>query len=267
MLLPCTSELLGQRVAGQRIGEGDVRFEWATVREEQTEIGVLLAEIDARLQMIGHRQTPFQDMNGFPAGQCRGPGRRFPHRHPEYLDQGRADHGPGLVPKRIQGISGEQTRWEANLAQNLRPQHELSLLANLDQWDAERLEEEGIIGIQGMAQAEIAHLVTWTPFPTIQVIDWVDQAILLLAAGAEPETSYVKTFRKMGPRGARGRQAQDTGHGAQETGGAGSPARCYPADSGWGGSRDSRHPCQKGSGGPEKGRGGRCVGGRSRGGG
>ena len=40
------------------------------------------------------------------------------------------------------------------------------------------------------------------PFPTTQIVDWVDQAILWLAAGAEPCLSHVKILRAMGLRGA-----------------------------------------------------------------
>jgi len=87
-------------------------------------------------------------------------------------------------------------------AQRLRPRHDITLLDDIDQWDALRIEEEGVIGIQGVATADMTHLVTWLPFPTLQIVDWVDQAILRLAAGAEPDRSYVKTLRAMGLRGA-----------------------------------------------------------------
>lgn len=91
---------------------------------------------------------------------------------------------------------------EDHLAQRLRPRHDLTLLDDMDAWDIERIEQEGIIGVQGMATANMVDLVTWTPFPTTQIVDWMDQAILWMAAGAEPCRSYVGTLRAIGLRGA-----------------------------------------------------------------
>jgi hypothetical protein len=89
-----------------------------------------------------------------------------------------------------------------DLSLRLSPRHELYLLDDLDEWDALRLEEANIVGLQGMATADLAHLLLWTPFPTSQVLDWVDQAMLFLSSGAEPETSFAKTFRTIGLRRA-----------------------------------------------------------------
>ncbi len=101
--------------------------------------------------------------------------------------------------KRLKGSDFQQCE---DLAQRLRPRHDLTLLDDLDAWDIERIEQEGVIGIQGMATVNIVDLVTWTPFPTTQIVDWVDQAILWMAAGAEPCRSYVGTLRAIGLRGA-----------------------------------------------------------------
>ncbi len=101
--------------------------------------------------------------------------------------------------KKLKGKDCEQSE---DLAQRLRPRHDLTLLDDMDAWDIERIEQEGVIGVQGMATVNIADLVTWTPFPTTQIVDWVDQAILWMAAGAEPGRSYVSTLRAIGLRGA-----------------------------------------------------------------
>jgi|GEM_PF-3413445 len=109
----------------------------------------------------------------------------------------------GGLHKWVKGqVEGKDIQWGEDLAHKLYPQHDISLLDDLDQWDALRIKEEGVIGIQGMAEADISHLVTWLPFPTSQIVDWMDQAILRLAAGAEPEISYIKTLRAIGLRGA-----------------------------------------------------------------
>ncbi len=89
-----------------------------------------------------------------------------------------------------------------DLAQRLRQKHPLSLLDDLDQWDQWRFREEGIVGIQGMAKADIEQMLMRTTFPTRQIVDWVDQAILFLTAGAEPTARFDTVFRKLGLRGA-----------------------------------------------------------------
>lgn len=98
--------------------------------------------------------------------------------------------------------SDRKAEWGSNLSKRLFPRHELATLDDLDEFDVERIEEEGIIGMQGLATCDIAQLIVWTPFPTSQIVDWVDQAILFLTTGAEPDKSYAKTFRTLGLRGA-----------------------------------------------------------------
>lgn len=120
------------------------------------------------------------------------------------------------IDKWIKQIDQERkAEWGSNLSQRLFPRHELALLDDLDEFDVERIEEEGIIGAQGLATCDIAQLIVWTPFPTSQIVDWVDQAILFLTTGAEPDRSYAKTFRTMGLRGAT-----DLLDAAHEPGGA-----------------------------------------------
>jgi hypothetical protein len=114
--------------------------------------------------------------------------------------QGRAMISFDTRLKRAANATDRQS--EEDLAQRLFPKHDIVYLDDIDEWDAERIEEDGIIGMQGMAEADLAQLVTWLPFSTAQILDWVDQAILCMAAGAEPESSYVMTLRTMGLRGA-----------------------------------------------------------------
>ena len=92
--------------------------------------------------------------------------------------------------------------WGPDLASRLTAKHPLSLLDDIDQWDELRIKEAGIIGIQGMAKSDMDHLLIWTPFQGAQIVDWVDQAILFLGTGAEPNNSYASLFRSMGLRGA-----------------------------------------------------------------
>ena len=89
-----------------------------------------------------------------------------------------------------------------SMAERLYARHELTLLDDLDEWDAIRLEEANIYGLQGMATADLANLIAWVPFPTSQVVDWVDQSLLYMASGAEPNSSFAETFRTIGLRRA-----------------------------------------------------------------
>lgn len=89
-----------------------------------------------------------------------------------------------------------------DLSQRLEQNHPLYVLDDLDQWEVERINEEGIIGLQGLATADLDHFLIWTPFSTRQIVDWVDQALLHMAAGAEADRGYVKLFRQVGLRGA-----------------------------------------------------------------
>jgi hypothetical protein len=89
-----------------------------------------------------------------------------------------------------------------SMAERLYARHELTLLDDLDEWDAIRLEEANIYGLQGMATADLANLIAWVPFPTSQVVDWVDQSLLYMASGAEPDSSFAETFRTIGLRRA-----------------------------------------------------------------
>lgn len=107
------------------------------------------------------------------------------------------------IEGQIRSISPEtKAPEEADHSRRLSARHELSLLDDLNEWDVLRLEEANIVGLQGMATADLEHLLTWTPFNTAQLVDWVDQAMLFMASGAEPEASFAKTFRTIGIRRA-----------------------------------------------------------------
>lgn len=55
----------------------------------------------------------------------------------------------------------------------------LAEIEGLSIWHQGRLKQEGIENIQNLAMADLPALVAGTPFTVIQIIDWVDQAILL----------------------------------------------------------------------------------------
>lgn len=58
----------------------------------------------------------------------------------------------------------------------------LSAIEGLSIWHQGRLQQEGIENVQNLSAANIPALVISTPFTVGQIVDWVDQAILLVYA-------------------------------------------------------------------------------------
>ena len=61
----------------------------------------------------------------------------------------------------------------------------LSEIEGLSIWHQGRLGQEGIENVQNLATADVPALVIGTPFPVTQIVDWADQAILLVYASQE----------------------------------------------------------------------------------
>jgi hypothetical protein len=65
----------------------------------------------------------------------------------------------------------------------------LHLIDGMNVWHESRLEEEDILSIQNMAQADLIHLIIHTRFGTQRLVDWIDQAMLLeVLASENPDT-------------------------------------------------------------------------------
>ena len=76
----------------------------------------------------------------------------------------------------------------------------LTQLDGIDVWIEARLVEEKVENVQSLATASLELLVLRTHFPTAQIIDWVDQAILYLHAGYMGY--WYPSLRMAGIRGA-----------------------------------------------------------------
>ncbi len=76
----------------------------------------------------------------------------------------------------------------------------LTKLDGMDIWSEERLLQRSIENVQSLATAPIHRLVIGTPFPTMQIVDWIDQAILYTHCGKNGE--YFEKFRAVGIRSA-----------------------------------------------------------------
>lgn len=68
----------------------------------------------------------------------------------------------------------------------------LSEIEGLSIWQQGRLKQEGVENVQNLAAADIPTLVISTPFTVNQIVDWVDQAILLVYASQEQFEALAK---------------------------------------------------------------------------
>jgi hypothetical protein len=88
----------------------------------------------------------------------------------------------------IVGVFPERgMRWLATSAARVLGNHpeedeenKLSKINGITYWHRGRLEDEGIETIQNLATAHMLTLVVQTPYDVSQVVDWVDQAILIV---------------------------------------------------------------------------------------
>jgi hypothetical protein len=77
----------------------------------------------------------------------------------------------------------------------------LADIEGLSIWHQGRLQQEGIDNVQNLATVDIPSLLINTPFTIGQIIDWVDQAILLVYAnGTEPKGHMYRQLENVGVR-------------------------------------------------------------------
>jgi hypothetical protein len=79
----------------------------------------------------------------------------------------------------------------------LEDERSLNMIEGLTIWDEARLLEEGIENVQNLATANITDLIIHTRFNTDRLIDWIDQACLIMHIG-----SQITDWRKSGIRTA-----------------------------------------------------------------
>ncbi len=68
----------------------------------------------------------------------------------------------------------------------------LSNIDGISLWREGRLDQEGIENVQNLASANLLTLVANTPFDVGQVVDWVDQAVLLMHIGPDQADALKK---------------------------------------------------------------------------
>lgn len=94
-------------------------------------------------------------------------------------------------------------KWIKNFAERVlqqkgddADQKPLSLIEGISLWQQGRLDQEDIINVQNLASTDLLGLVVNTPFDVGQLVDWVDQAILLIYACAD----QLEAMKKIGIR-------------------------------------------------------------------
>lgn len=90
--------------------------------------------------------------------------------------------------------------WVKRTADKILQQADTSVdqlsLTNIDGislWHEGRLDQEGIENVQNLASANLLALIAKTPFDVGQVVDWVDQAVLLIHVTSEQMAALEKT--------------------------------------------------------------------------
>lgn len=97
----------------------------------------------------------------------------------------------GLVPNTVLQLLSESTRrvfplWGGAQVNESQP---LTLLRGIDLYDRARLEQEGVTTLGGLVYGDLIDLMVQTRIPTARLVDWVDQAVLLVASGQEPDAA------------------------------------------------------------------------------
>ena len=95
----------------------------------------------------------------------------------------------GLVPNTVLQFLSESTRrvfpqWRGA---HLHESSPLTLLQGIDLYDRARLEQEGVTTLGGLVYGDLIDLMVQTRIPTARLVDWVDQAVLAVAAGQDPD--------------------------------------------------------------------------------
>jgi hypothetical protein len=94
------------------------------------------------------------------------------------------------------------TRHDRDLFPDSAEPDPLTVLDGVNVWTEARLLEENVENVQSLATSAVEQLVLGTHFPTSQLVDWVDQAILYLHAG--DHGAWFAQLRAAGVRTASG---------------------------------------------------------------
>jgi hypothetical protein len=116
-----------------------------------------------------------------------GLGSKFDENHPSVLVASFAIGAfPLVVWQLVTATLKKFPPFQAALP-SLTASQPLDAIDGLSIWSQMRLEEEGIESVPNLATADLVDLMLNTKIPSHRLIDWVDQAILLIYLGAEKQ--------------------------------------------------------------------------------
>lgn len=95
----------------------------------------------------------------------------------------------------------------ATVVQTLRTKHPLSSLDGLTIWDQARLLEEGIEDLENLATANLVDVLLSMRVPVARLVDWMDQAILLVHLPYDDDEAARKQLQRLGIRTATDMEA------------------------------------------------------------
>jgi hypothetical protein len=93
----------------------------------------------------------------------------------------------------------------AEFAKAFATPRSLTQVDGIDMYDSARLESEGITNIPSLAKSDLVSMMVNTQLPVDQLVDWTDQAMLILvvdAGGDEGPSERLKALRRVGIRTA-----------------------------------------------------------------
>jgi hypothetical protein len=112
----------------------------------------------------------------------------------------------GLVPDTALVLIKEWLRGVTTLPFLEEEPDPLTRLEGIDLYDRARLLDEGVTSVEGLAHHDLVELMLQTRIHAAQLVDWVDQAILYVHAGArdaEDGTGRKETLRRLSAYGIR----------------------------------------------------------------
>jgi hypothetical protein len=115
-----------------------------------------------------------------------------------------AMYGLGLlapaVPAALRLVADILRRLASSTVPSLRPQFPLSDLDGMSGWHESRLIREGVEDMQGLVAVNLVDLILHIRIPVARIVDWIDQACLLLHLGGDRDLR--ESLRRLGIRTA-----------------------------------------------------------------
>ncbi|MEV4352557.1 hypothetical protein AB0J83_49535 [Actinoplanes sp. NPDC049596] len=109
----------------------------------------------------------------------------------------------GFVPDTVLHLLWEKLLRHKAVLLNLDQQQPLTEIEGIDLYERTRLSEEGIVNVEALAHHDLLDLFFKTRIPAARLVDWVDQAILVMHLDSRPDAPALRgALRSAGVRTA-----------------------------------------------------------------